>query len=201
MYIVKKAPRRKLLCITALESCRPYARYSYFSTRSKRSLTTSGDLEDALPDRIDEVCHIVKNLAIDMSLARSIFYAISSSKAHGSQPLEWLALRMNALTNQSGARNDSPLICLLWYIGRSWACTASIDSMHQCDVEEYEFKDKGLREEYDEYGDLAYVLRSPCVSVMHRVWPRSRDEPFKDVWHSMPLCDEGLPLDDLSLTR
>jgi hypothetical protein len=141
-------------------------------------------------DKANEVDDALINLAIDDTLARSVFHTISAARPTYATPLECLTLRVDPRESQGGFDDPYNLIKVLRYIGRSWVCTSTLrnDRPHECLVEEHDPEEKLDREHVEEAGGLAKVSIEKLTSAaLHRVWPESREGSWKDKWHSFPL--------------
>lgn len=140
-------------------------------------------------DRASEIDNTLIDLAIDDTLARSVFHTISSARPTYATSLECFTLRVDGLESQGGFGSPFDLIRLLRYIGRSWVCTTTLrnDRPHECLVEEYDPEEKLDREHMEETNELAEMVNEELTSALHRVWPRSRQRIWKDEWHSFPL--------------
>jgi hypothetical protein len=141
-------------------------------------------------DKANEIDDALMDLAMDESLARSIFRTISAAKPTHAAPLECLTLRVDALKLHGGGLNSSSsLIHLLHYVGHSWICTGTLrdDRSHQCLLEEYDPEDKLDRDWMEESGELAEIVDIKFRSALRRVWPDIDSGNWKNEWHSFPL--------------
>jgi hypothetical protein len=141
-------------------------------------------------DKASEVDNALIDLAIDDTLARSVFHTISAARPAYAIPLECVTLRVDGLESQGGFGSPFDLIKLLRYIGRSWVCAATLrdDRPHECLVEEYDAEEKLDREDMEQTGELAEMVNEELTSAaLHRVWPETREGSWKDKWHSFPL--------------
>lgn len=138
---------------------------------------------------VSEVDNALIDLAIDGSLAKSLFHAISAANCIYAIPLECLTLRVEAFGAQGGWGSRYDLIKLLQYIGHSWTCTGTLrdDRPHECELEEYDQEDQLDRDYMNESGELAEIADMQITAAVHRVWPESRNASWKDKWHSFPL--------------
>lgn len=93
--------------------------------------------EQGLANRLHQA---IMNLAMDKSLAASIFNNVVSGRNPTSQGLECLEICVNALNKYSGFFCPSDIVRQLQFIGRSWTCTrdSSHDGDHHCHVTEYD---------------------------------------------------------------
>lgn len=139
--------------------------------------------------KMSEVDKAMIDLAIDETLAKSLFHAIAAAKCTYAPPLEHLTLRVMALEAQGGWGSSYSLIKLLQYIGHSWTCTGTLrdDRPHECAVEEYDQEDQLDRKDLEESGELAEIADTHITAALHRVWPESRNGSWRDKWHSFPL--------------
>jgi hypothetical protein len=140
-------------------------------------------------DKLDAMANALMDLAIDDTLARSIFRATSAAKLPYATPLERLNLRVNALDAQGNFSFSSSLIDLLQYVGRSLICTGTLrdDHPHECLLEEYDLEDKLDREEMEDKGELVDLIGVKFASALQRVWPNISRDNWKNEWHSFPL--------------
>ena len=101
---------------------------------------------------VSEVDNALIDLAIDGSLAKSLFHTISAANCIYAIPLECLTLRVEAFGAQGGWGSRYDLIKLLQYIGHSWTCTGTLrdDRPHECELEEYDQEDQLDRDYMDE---------------------------------------------------
>jgi hypothetical protein len=131
------------------------------------------------------------NLAVDETLAHSIFRVISTAKPLYAHPLECLELRINALEGH-GEYTTSTLINVLRYIARSWVCDRSLrdDEPHQCYLEEYDTQDILDREEAEEHEELPSLGNSRYAQAFCKLWPKGRERDWKKEWHSFPLQED-----------
>jgi len=145
-----------------------------------------------LPDiegKVSEVDKALIDLAIDETLAKSVFHTISAAKVTYTTPLESLTLRVRALEAQGGWGSSFGLIKLLQYIGHSWTCTGTLqdDRPHECVLEEYYQEDQLDRNYMEESGELAEIPNIQITAALHRVWPESCNADWKTKWHTFPL--------------
>jgi hypothetical protein len=140
-------------------------------------------------DKANELDNALVDLAIDETLARSIFRTISTAKPTYAIPLERLILRVDALKSHGGFNSARSLIHSLQYVGRSWICTGTLrdDRLHECLLEEYDPEEKLDREWMEESGDLADMVDVKFRSALCRVWPDIHSDNWKNEWHSFPL--------------
>jgi len=139
--------------------------------------------------KVSEVDKALIDLAIDDTLAKSVFHTISAAKVAYTTPLKSLTLRVRALEAQGGWGSSFGLIKLLQYIGHSWTCTGTLrdDRPHECVHEEYDQEDQLDRNSMEESGELAEIANVQITVALHRVWPESRNAYWKEKWHSFPL--------------
>jgi hypothetical protein len=140
-------------------------------------------------DKSDAVANALMDLAMDDTLARSIFRTISTARSTYAGPLECLNLRVDALNAQGKSNTSSGLIHLLHYIGRSRICSGTLrdDRPHECLLEEYDIEDKLDREWMEKKGELADLVNVKFKSALQRVWPDISSDNWKNEWHSFPL--------------
>ena len=155
-----------------------------------RGISISSSL--VLPDtegKLSEVDKALIDLAIDDTLAKSVFRAISAAKNAYATPLECLTLRVEAFGADGGWGSRHDLIKLLQYIGHSWTCTVTLrdDRPHECVLEEYDREDQLDRNYMEESGELAEIANVHITAALHRVWPESHNANWKEKWHSFPL--------------
>lgn len=139
----------------------------------------------------DNAVLLMKHIALDQELARSMYRAIASAKVSGAQPLESLTLSLEALRDEQGAASED-FVCLLWHIGRSWVCSRKTcgKDMQQCDAQPFESKeDVEHRQELEEDGLFEDLLRGPFREAILTVWPQCEHNAFQNVWHSFPLVE------------
>ena len=89
------------------------------------SLVNSSALSESMGN-VSEVDNALIDLAIDGTLAKSVFHTISAAKCIYAIPLECLTLRVEAFGAQGGWGSRYDLIKLLQYIGHSWTCTGTL---------------------------------------------------------------------------
>jgi hypothetical protein len=146
-------------------------------------------------DQETELDDALTNIAIDGSLARTIFRIISTSKPAYSPPLERLSLGVEAMRDFSpGFRApDTHLEYVLRYIGRSWTCIRNPrdDRPHDCFITEYNPADKLERERVME-NDVPFSQYDLATkeAICH-VWPAASTTDWKQVWHSFELDTSG----------
>lgn len=129
----------------------------------------------------------LKELAIDETLARSIFHTISASKSTYASPLERVQLQVDLREQETHLTPTGGTLELLQYVGRSWTCDRNPGLPHGCFVNEDCNAEEVLEREYFEQVELDKVARGKWAEVIHDVWPASRETSLKDVWHGVPL--------------
>lgn len=141
------------------------------------------------PGLADQICHTIAELAIDKTLATSIFHTIVSASGPNSSALECLELRVDALKSYHGFDSASDIIRLLQYVGRSWTCArkSRADQCHQYQVVECDQKEELRRREIDDVGMQDEEIGMNIAELFLRVWPQGPSKDWKTVWHSFPL--------------
>jgi hypothetical protein len=132
------------------------------------------------------------DLAMDKTLAASIFNKVVSDRNPPFQGLECLDIRVSALDRYSGYFCPSDIVRLLQYIGRSWTCTRdfSHDRDHHCHVTKYDPEDQARRKTTESARLPDESMEMHVLEPMLEVWPEGRRKGWKEVWHSFPLDDD-----------
>jgi hypothetical protein len=131
----------------------------------------------------------IMDLAMDKSLAASIFDNVVSGRNPTSQGLECLEICVNALNKYSGFFCPSDIVRQLQFIGRSWTCTRdfSHDGDHHCHVTEYDPENIIRRKTTESFRLPDEFMEMHVLEPMWKVWPEGRRKGWKEVWHSFHL--------------
>ncbi|KAJ5982823.1 hypothetical protein N7451_012923 [Penicillium sp. IBT 35674x] len=124
------------------------------------------------------------NCAIDKTLARSIFDAISSGKPQISLPLEVLALKVTDAREIIGmVDRPAHFVSVLFQLCRPWRISRSIrdDRRHEIQVEETEQIPNRLLP--------PQTLKSWLEAIWRRVWPEKLSEEWQYSWKSFPISE------------
>jgi hypothetical protein len=155
-----------------------------------------GRLDDRIqvgePGLLDQLHRAIMDLAMDKTLAASIFNKVVSDRNPPFQGLECLDIRVSALDRYSGYFCPSDIVRLLQYIGRSWTCTRdfSHDRDHHCHVTKYDPEDQARRKTTESARLPDESMEMHVLEPMLEVWPEGRRKGWKEVWHSFPLDDD-----------
>jgi hypothetical protein len=126
------------------------------------------------------------NSALDETLARAIFWTISSTKPDGSLPLERLRVRVTGGGHFGQSSMLSSIEDVIWHLGRSWLVERNPrdDCRHELILKELGQQERGRVEAGHR------MLLSPDVEpIFRRIWPAKQKEcgDWRDDWHSWPL--------------
>jgi hypothetical protein len=138
------------------------------------------------PGLAEQVHQSIIDLAIDKTLATSIFSTIDLARDSTSQGLETLVIRVNALRAHGGFSSSCDMINLLQYIARSWTCTREF-SNHRCHITEFGPKDEVRRQTMHLTRHPVGPIEMHVVEPMLKVWPEGRSKGWKEAWLSSSL--------------
>jgi hypothetical protein len=137
----------------------------------------------------DQLHQAIIDLAMDKTLAASMFNNVVWGRSSASQGLECLDICVNALNKYSGYFCPSDIVRLLQYIGRSWTCTRtySHDRDHHCHVTEYDPENIVRRKTTESARLPDESMEMHVLEPMLKAWPEGRRKGWKEVWHNFPL--------------
>ncbi|KAI4748599.1 hypothetical protein E4T50_01124 [Aureobasidium sp. EXF-12298] len=122
-------------------------------------------------DQETELDDALINIAVDQSLAQSIFRTISTSKPAYSPPLERVSLGVGVMRDFSSSiwSLNLHLYNVLRYIGRSWTCVRNPrdDKLHDCFATGYDPKERISRERLMKR-DISLAMPSVVFGLLPR---------------------------------